>query len=166
VLEEIHMGILDRKANRVWNDLDKYYGELVAGLPDTDGLGKPLDKPRILRAVRLVLAYGRDRGDQGGSEDESSALGRTLSRQIKFCEYQVWRNADPRNLAPVLLSFTEDALAITTQMGLYGYATAVAALGDITQIWMGVLSSTGRRDEFMVALQQYAQMQSNSTDEN
>jgi len=41
------MGIFDRKANRVWNDLDKYYGELVAGLPDTDGLGKPLDKPRI-----------------------------------------------------------------------------------------------------------------------
>jgi hypothetical protein len=88
------MGIFDRKANRVWNDLDKYYGELVAGLPDTDGLGKPLDKPRILRAVRLVLAYGRDRGDQGGSEDESSALGelspgRSIFANTKYGEMRI-----------------------------------------------------------------------------
>lgn len=156
------MGIFDRKANRIWDDLDKDYGERVERLPDTDASGQVIDKPRIMRNVRIVLSYAREMGDLGNSIEEAGPMAKTLTRLIKFCDYQVWLKVDPKDFAPIMLSLAEDALMITSTMEARGYITAATAVGDTTQIWLGILSSTGRHDEFMIALQLHAETQHNT----
>ena len=150
------MGIFNSKADRAWREIYKDYENLVSDLPATDAAGEPLDKPRILRNAKLVIAYAKDMEQLGVPAEETGPIGAMLSRFIKCCDYRTWQGWNAKNFAPIMLSMVEQASSFTIDMEARGYVTAVAATGDLTQIWLSVLSSTGLHDEFMIALQEYA----------